>query len=70
MSQTLAGLFKESYLTVALITADYLSSPERVILEQRLMVLWRLVALKSRLRRALGDHPYSTLWLGCTTKTT
>lgn len=24
------------------------------------MVLWRLVALRSRLRRALGNHPYST----------
>jgi len=53
-------LFKESYLNLALITADYLSPPERVILEQRLMVWWTLVALGSRLRRAIGDLPYST----------
>lgn len=59
LSQILASFFKESYLILALITAD--CSPERVILAQRMMLLWRLVTLRSRLGRALGDHPYTSM---------
>lgn len=49
LSQILAGFFKESDLILALKAADCLSSPERVILAQRVMLLWRLVALRSRI---------------------
>lgn len=49
LSQIPAGFFKDSYLILAVITADCHSSPERVILAQRMMLLWGLVALRSRL---------------------
>lgn len=61
LSHILAGFFKERYFILALITADCLSSPERVILVQSMMLLWRLVALRSRLGRAFGDHPYTSM---------
>lgn len=60
LSQILASFFKESDLILAFITADCLSSPEMVILAQRMMLLWSLWLSGPDLDELLGmtlTHP-------------